>query len=228
MTQTSVHNKIRAVLFDLDGTLIDTEDQYTAIWGKIGKKYHPELPDFAHRIKGMTLQRILDAYFPDEETRKVVVPELYEHEGRMVFTFYPGALAFISDLRRCGVKCAVVTSSNRKKMETLRRQIADFDGLFDAILTAEDFRASKPDPDCFLTAAAKLSCQKEECVVFEDAPNGLEAGRRSGMFTVGVQTTLTREQITPLCDYVLQSYEGFTLAELERITEKSPESDGKE
>ena len=73
-----------------------------------------------------------------------------------------------------------------------------------------------------------LSCRKEECVVFEDAPNGLEAGRRSGMFTVGVQTTLTKEQITPLCHYVLQSYEGFTLEQLQTITDKYPKSYGKE
>ena len=227
MTTTSVHNRIRAVLFDLDGTLIDTEDQYTAIWGRIGSKYHPEIPDFAHRIKGMTLQRILDNWFPDEEQRKLVVPDLYAYEDQMIFTFYPGALDFVADLRKHGVKCAVVTSSNRKKMESLRKQINNFEELFDVILTAEDFKASKPDPDCFLTAASALSFSKDECVVFEDAPNGLEAGRRSGMFTVGVATTLTLEQITPLCHYVLSSYEGFTLEKLQSIKEKSSEGNGK-
>lgn len=214
------------MLFDLDGTLIDTEDQYTAIWGSIGRKYHPEIPDFAHRIKGMTLQRILDNWFPDAELQQQLVPELYAYERRMTFAFYPGALEFVGDLRRNGVKCAVVTSSDRHKMEAVRSQIADFDRLFDVILTAEDFKASKPDPDCFLTAASALSLGKDDCVVFEDAPNGLEAGRRSGMFTVGVATTLTQEQIAPLCHYVLSSYEGFTLKKLQEITEKSPESNG--
>ena len=141
----------------------------------------------------------------------------------MKFDFYPGALDFLRNLKAHGVKCAVVTSSNRKKMETLRRQIGDFDRLFDRVFTAEDFKASKPDPDCYLRAAAAFALEKDHCVVFEDAPNGLEAGRRSGIFTVGVATGLTKEQITPLCDAVVEDYRGFTTEALERIVAQKKE-----
>lgn len=217
MVQKRPKDSIKAALFDLDGTLIDTEGQYTEIWGRIGRKYHPEMPDFAYRIKGTTLDQILARYFPEEEVQREVVPELYAHEAQMKFEFYPGALDFLRNLRAHGVKCAVVTSSNRKKMETLRRQIGDFDALFDRVLTAEDFKASKPDPDCYLRAAAAFGLEKEQCVVFEDAPNGLEAGRRSGIFTVGVATGLTEEEMRPLCDHVIRGYKGFTTEALERI-----------
>lgn len=217
MVQKRPKDSIKAALFDLDGTLIDTEGQYTEIWGRIGRKYHPEMPDFAYRIKGTTLDQILARYFPEEEVQREVVPELYAHEAQMKFEFYPGALDFLRNLRAHGVKCAVVTSSNRKKMETLRRQIGDFDALFDRVLTAEDFKASKPDPDCYLRAAAAFGLEKEQCVVFEDAPNGLESGRRSGIFTVGVATGLTEEEMRPLCDHVIRGYKGFTTEALERI-----------
>jgi len=223
MVQKRPKESIRAALFDLDGTLIDTEGQYTEIWGRIGRKYHPEMPDFAYRIKGMTLQQILSCYFPEEEVQREVVPELYAHEAQMRFEFYPGALDFLRNLRAHGIKCAVVTSSNRKKMETLRGQIKDFDRLFDRVFTAEDFKASKPDPDCYLRAAAAFGLEKDRCVVFEDAPNGLEAGRRSGIFTVGVATGLTKEQITPLCDAVVEDYRGFTTEALERIVAQKKE-----
>lgn len=223
MVQKRPRKSVRAVLFDLDGTLIDTEGQYTEIWGRIGRKYHPEMPDFAYRIKGTTLDQILAKYFPDEKVQREVVPELYAHEAQMKFEFYPGALDFLRNLKAHGVKCAVVTSSNRKKMETLRRQIGDFDRLFDCVFTAEDFKASKPDPDCYLRAAAAFALEKDRCVVFEDAPNGLEAGRRSGIFTVGVATGLTKEQITPLCDAVVEDYRGFTTEALERIVEQKKE-----
>lgn len=221
--QEGTTGSIRAALFDLDGTLIDTEGQYTEIWGRIGRKYHPEMPDFAYRIKGTTLQQILSRYFPDEEVQREVVPELYAHEARMKFDFYPGAVDFLRNLKAHGVKCAIVTSSNQRKMEAVRRQVKDFDALFDRVFTAEDFKASKPDPDCYLRAVDAFGLAKEQCVVFEDAPNGLEAGRRSGIFTVGVATGLTPEEAAPLCDHVIRSYEGFTAEALERIVEQKKE-----
>ena len=57
---------IKAALFDLDGVVLDTETQYSVFWGMIGKEYHPELPDFALRIKGLTLVQIYDKYFSDD------------------------------------------------------------------------------------------------------------------------------------------------------------------
>ena len=57
---------IKAALFDLDGVVLDTETQYSVFWGMIGKKYHPEMPDFAQRIKGQTLVQIYDKYFSDD------------------------------------------------------------------------------------------------------------------------------------------------------------------
>ena len=71
-----------------------------------------------------------------------------EKEAGMRYEFYDGALDFIADLRRHGVKGAIVTSSNKKKMESLKKQVPDFDDLFDRVLTSEDFTASKPNPDC--------------------------------------------------------------------------------
>ena len=59
---------IKAALFDLDGVVFETESQYTIFWGMIGREYHPEMPDFAHRIKGQTLVQIYDKYFSDAQT----------------------------------------------------------------------------------------------------------------------------------------------------------------
>lgn len=214
-------NKLRLALFDLDGTLLDTEEQYTILWGSIGRKYHPEIPDFAQRIKGSTLKRILDDYFPKEDIRSALLPDLYAHERKMRFNFFSGALDFITELRHNGIKCAVVTSSNQDKMNAVREQIRRFDSLFDHIFTAEDFQFSKPNPECYLNAVSHFGMNKDECVIFEDAPNGLEAGRRSGIFTIGVASTLTPEQISPLCDYVLTSYEGFTPEMLQEVIQQS-------
>lgn len=209
--------KLKVALFDLDGTLIDTEGQYTEIWGAIGRKYRPDLPDFSQVIKGTTLTQILDNYFPDMDIRHDVVAELDEKEAGMRYEFYDGALDFIADLRRHGVKCAIVTSSNKKKMESLKKQVPDFDDLFDRVLTSEDFTASKPNPDCYLLGARVFDAALDECVVFEDAFTGLQAGMSAGIFTIGLATCNSREAIEDKCNYVLDNFIGLTYDKIEEI-----------
>lgn len=200
----------RVALFDLDGTLIDTEGQYTRIWGEIARKYRPDVPDLEYLIKGTTLVQIFDRYFPDEEMRRGVKEMLDAGEEGMKYEFFPGALDFIADLKAHGVKCAIVTSSNQKKMENVKKAIPNFYELFDKVLTSEDFTASKPAPDCYLLGARVFGAEIWECVVFEDAFTGLQAGMSSGIFTVGLATCNSVEAIKDKCNYVLEGFEGVT------------------
>lgn len=203
----SSSRSFKVALFDLDGTLFDTEDQYTIFWGGIGRKYHPEIPRFEHIIKGTTLKQIFGRYFPSAEQQAEITPLLEAYESQMNYVFFPGVKSFIEDIRRHGVKCAVVTSSDRKKMSNVYRSMPEFESLFDRILTAEDFRASKPDPDCYLRGAAAFGADITECVVFEDAYTGLQAGVSSGIFTMGVATGHTPEEIADKCHHVITSFE---------------------
>ena len=115
---------IKAALFDLDGVVFDTESQYSVFWGMIGREYHPEMPDFALRIKGQTLVQIYDKYFSDDATfahidgytdckseQAKITARLDEFELNMSFPYIPGFETFLKDLKAHGVKCAVVTSS---------------------------------------------------------------------------------------------------------------------
>ena len=208
---------IKAALFDLDGTLIDTEDQYTVIWGKICRKYRPDIPRLEYLIKGTTLVQIFERYFPNKEDQVEIDQFLDKSEAEMDYSFYPGALAFIEDLKKNGVKCAIVTSSNQKKMVSVRKAIANFDNLFDKVLTSEDFSASKPAPDCYLLGAKVFGCEKEECAVFEDAFTGLQAGMSSGIFTFGITTCNSREAIADKCNYVIDTFEGLTYKKVNEI-----------
>lgn len=198
---------LRACLFDLDGTLINTEPQYSRLWKAIGERYLPLQPTFHTDIKGTTLAQILNRYFPDEALQKRISDELDAFEGSdMVFEFFPGAVAFVQELRAHGVLTAIVTSSNQRKMDVVRRKLPACSALFDAVLTSEDFRASKPSPDCFLAAARRLQVPTSACAVFEDAPNGLEAGMRSGMLTIGMVGSLSLEEIQGLCHAARQGW----------------------
>ena len=210
-------NKFKAALFDLDGTLVETEGQYTEFWSAMGRKYRPDVPDLAQIIKGTTLVQIFDNFFPDQQWREEITAGLDEWEKNMEYPFIPGALEFLKDLKAHGVKCAVVTSSNKKKIDAVRAKIPDFDSLFDRILTSEDFRASKPDPDCYNLGAKVFNCKKKECIVFEDAFTGLQAGMSSRIFTVGITTYNSREQIQDKCNYVMDNFLDMTFEKAEAL-----------
>ena len=208
--------QLKAALFDLDGVVFDTEPQYTVFWGEMCRQYHPEHPGLEHEIKGSTLTQIYDRWWngPLEKERENVTQRLNEFEAQMDYIYIDGLEAFVEDLHRHDVKTAVVTSSNRAKMENVFKVKPAFRQLFDAILTSEDFAESKPSPDCYLRGAARFGAQPDECVVLEDSLNGLKAGRAARMRVVGLATTNSRETIAPLSDIQIENYEGMTFEKL--------------
>lgn len=202
--------KIKAALFDLDGTLFDTEGQYSIFWGRMARQYRPDIPHLEDIIKGTTLTSILSTYFPDEEVQREIVEQLDLWETQMTYDFVPGAVEFIQDLKAHGVKCAVVTSSNQAKMRSVAVQRPEMSTLFDRILTSEDFTASKPNPQCYLLGAQVFGAELNECVVFEDAFNGLKAGMDAGIFTVGVAISNPAEKIREHCHHVINDFVGLS------------------
>ena len=200
---------IKAALFDLDGVVFDTEPQYTVFWGAQCREFHPEHPGLEHEIKGQTLTQIYDKHFTAnglKDKQPLITRRLNDYEAQMSYDYVEGFEDFISQLRQRGIRTAVVTSSNLPKMQSVYRQRPEFQGLFDAILTSEDFERSKPDPDCYLKAAQRFGVSPNECVVFEDSFNGLKAGRAAGMTVVGLATTNAAEDIRPLCDEVVSNF----------------------
>ena len=204
----------KAALFDLDGVVFDTEPQYTVFWGMICRQYHPEHPGLEHEIKGSTLTQIYDRWFsgPLASERASITARLDDYEQQMHYDYITGFEALVADLHRHGVKTAVVTSSNIPKMESVYCYQPRFKELFDAILTSEDFSRSKPDPDCYLKAAARFNVSPEECIVFEDSFNGLKSGRAAGMRVVGLATTNSAEAIAPYSDIQISDYNGVDTA----------------
>lgn len=199
--------KWKVALFDLDGVVFDTEPQYTVFWGEECRRYHPEQPGLEQTIKGQTLTQIFERYFSDvAEEHAAIVERLNAYEAQMHYDYVPGFYDFITSIRSEGVKTAVVTSSNQAKMQSVYRQRPEFQSLFDAILTSEDFTESKPSPDCYLKGAARFGATPSECVVFEDSFNGLKSGRAAGMYVFGLSTTNSAEAIAPLADEVIGDY----------------------
>lgn len=206
-------------LFDLDGVLIDSETAYSEIWTRIEREYPTGIEDFARKIKGTTLEKILSDNYPDASTRAKVEARLYELEGQMKYTPLPGAVELLSTLNGRGIPAVIVTSSNDKKMQHLWSDLPDFRQYFRKIVDGDMVTHSKPDPEGYLLGASLIDRKPEHCVVFEDSLQGVKAGHNSGAYVVGVAGTLSAETIAPYCDMVVDTLEDFDVEGLVEILE---------
>lgn len=208
-------SKMMAALFDFDGVVIDTEDQYSTFWEEQGRKYHPEISGFAHVIKGQTLVHIYETYFKGmEEEKKQLRKDLLLFEENMQYDYIPGVLDFIEDLKMNGVRMAVVTSSDTCKMEKVYRVHPEIKEMFDVIVTANMFKESKPHPECFLLGAKLLDATPAQSFVFEDSFQGLQAGSAAGATVIGLATTNPRNAIQNKAHHVIDDFTGFTFEKL--------------
>ena len=204
-------NEPIAALFDFDGVVVDTEPQYSLFWDEKGEKYHPEIPEFGHHIKGQTLTQIYSQYFLHPEgLQSEITRELLDFETRMSFEFIPGVVDFMKELRRKGVKIAIVTSSNDQKMANAHRALPELKSMVDAIITADKVTHSKPHPECFLLGAETLQMPIDRCIVFEDSFHGLESGNRAGMKVIGLATTNPASSIADKASLVIPDFVDFT------------------
>ena len=213
--------KTIAALFDFDGVVMDTESQYTIYWNEVGRKYHPEMENFGLLIKGQTLTQIYDRYFKGMDAAQVeITAGLNKFESEMKYEYVPGVADFMKELRNNGVKIAIVTSSNEKKMANVYSAHPELKSLVDRILTAEMFTRSKPAPDCFLLGAEVFETVPANCVVFEDSFHGLQAGTSAQMAVVGLSTTNSAEAIKDKCNQVIPDFTGFNYKDMISLLEK--------
>jgi HAD superfamily hydrolase (TIGR01509 family) len=183
---------ITHVIYDLDGTLLDTEPLYQVatqeILDRFGVTLTAELrsrmvgrptPIAAQVLVEATGIPLTAAEFAQERDRKLAV----------LFPSVPptrGAAALTAHLRAHGVPQAIATSSLRHSMASKRLSNPAWFDSFDAIVTAEDVAQGKPAPDIFLEAARRLGAQPGSCLVFEDAPAGVQAALAAGMWVIAL------------------------------------------
>ncbi len=199
-------NNIKALLFDMDGVIFDTEGLYTDFWKRELFKYLPDDPEIFDKVKGSTLNDILTRYFKEEDVKVKVVAAIDNFETTMPFYYINGFEEYFRKIKETGYKCAVVTSSNDKKMANVFNRHPMFKSQYDTIITADDITLSKPNPQCFLLAAERLGVKPEECAVFEDSIHGLNAARAARMFVVGVATSNPYNIVKEMSDVIINDF----------------------
>jgi len=183
----------RGVLWDLDGTLIDSAGLHFRAWRETllahGREHTPE--DFAHyfgKRNDHILRSIFGATLSDEESLRIADAKEERFRGLVRdhgLEAVPGALPWLARLHEAGLLQALASSAPRRNI-TVSIEALGFDRYLDAVVSAEEVDEGKPDPAIFLAAARRLGVAPERCVVVEDSPAGLEGARRAGMGSVGI------------------------------------------
>lgn len=201
----------KGMLFDLDGVLVDSEGEYSKFWGAMGDRYGL-VSTFASDIKGTTIGEILQN-FPESD-RDGILAALHEFEANMEYPVYPGVMEFLGRLKKAGIPSAIVTSSDNVKMDLLFGRRPELREMVNVVITGSMVSRSKPDPEGYLKGAELIGVPVEECCVFEDSLQGLQAGRSSGATVVGIATTNSREKVAPLADITVDRFEEILSLEL--------------
>jgi pseudouridine-5'-monophosphatase len=204
---------ITHVIFDMDGVLLDTERLYTAstqqIVSRFGKTFdwsvkgdmigRPALDSARHLVQALELPMTPEEYLAE---REVILETMMPTAEAM-----PGAKEMTAWLRSSGVRHAVATSSARRIYELKTVRHRDWFETFAVVVTGDDPRIArgKPAPDIFLLAAAELGVRPEQCVVVEDAPSGVAAGRAAGMRVVAVPDPAMDRKRYAEADVVVES-----------------------
>lgn len=205
--------KIKAYIFDMDGTIVDNMPVHNQVWSQLLTEMGIDMPleEFHHRTTGKKNDDIIrwlkgpgvseEEIHDIAEKKEARYRELYRDQIVPV----AGLIRLLEEAAAKGIPVALATSANPRNM----RFIVDGLGVeqyFTTILTSADIVHGKPHPEIFLKAASRMGVAPEDCVVFEDAILGLEAAHRAGMPSIAVCTTLDPTQAATLPGVVRAIY----------------------
>lgn len=209
---------IKACIFDFDGVLADTEELHYRSYQKVleplgaGFTWETYLREY---IAFDSRQALAAALKVAGVANAPAIPDLIEqkilaHEAlleNLEMSPLPGAAEALRLAASRG-PVALCTGAQRRDVDPLLKAFG-IDALFKAVVTADDVKISKPDPESYRLAASRLGVPANECLAIEDTPGGLLSARGAGCQTLGVATTHTLEQLKPFADRVIDSLVDF-------------------
>ena len=198
MIKDFLKNK-KAVLFDLDGTLVDSMWMWPQIDVEFLGRFGYDCPGYLERaVEGMSFSETA-AYFKERFSLPMTLEEIKECWSQMAMDKYrtqvplkPGALEFLRYCKDQGIATGIATSNGRPIVDAVIEalQIGEY---FQEVATACEVEKGKPEPDIYLEVARRLQVAPEDCLVFEDVPAGILAGKRAGMTVLAVEDDFSRE-----------------------------------
>ena len=201
-----------AVIFDMDGVICHTNPYHSKAFREFFsvRNLAPTDEEFAEHMFGKSNSYILSHFLK----RTIEGEELLQLEDekeslfRQIYEPYiepiNGIEAFITDLKRNGVKLGVATSAPYANLELILSKV-DIREKLGSIMASENVKKHKPDPEVYLTSATNLNVMPDQCVVFEDSFSGISAAINAGMRVVGVLSSHTKDELPP-CNLYIEDY----------------------
>lgn len=204
-----------AVIFDLDGSLVDS----MWMWREIDIEYLggfgiPLPEDLQTRIEGMSFHETA-VYFKEHFPITDSLDKIKSDWNKMAWDKYtnevplkPGIPEFLEWCRAHGIRLGIATSNSRELVENIAR-VHNLRGYFSSIVTGCDVKKGKPSPDVYLAVAEELGVAPNRCLVFEDIVPGIQAGKNAGMRVCAVEDAYSAEargQKRALADYYIETY----------------------
>jgi HAD superfamily hydrolase (TIGR01509 family) len=213
---------VRALLFDFDGLIVDTETPSLASWQEVYREHGRELPlerwaTTIGTIGGFDpLDYLEELHGPID--RDAITAQAHEHELALgeIEELRPGILDYLEGAERLGLKTAIVSTASRAWVD---RHLARLERAehFDEIITADlDPERAKPRPTLYLEALERLGVAAHEAIAFEDSPNGAKAAKAAGIFCAAVPNRVTAALGLDEADVVVESLADVPLAEMLR------------
>ena len=216
---TGENISFEAVIFDMDGTLIDSINADFLAWKRLFSDYNKTLTfqDYIPLL-GIRSFRVAEEFLDlqDEDERKKALADklIYFREivEELGINIIPYADDFIKQLKEYNIPLALATSSRRAKMKMVMEEV-DLLSYFDVVVAGEDVIDGKPAPDIFLKAASMLGVDPENCIVFEDAANGVKAAKNANMKCVALASEHTGDLLGE-ADVVIQTFKDLNFTVL--------------
>lgn len=216
--QIQTYFPFKGVICDMDGTLIESTEADFLAWKRLFADHNKELSfeDYFPLIGMKSAVVVQSRLLLDEEKAKEALTRKMEYFSEIVLAngikTVPFATKLLQQLKAHNVKLALATSSRKAKMKMVLK-LTGLLSYFDVIVTGEEVNKSKPAPDIFIKAAEKLQLLQSECLVIEDAANGVRAAKDAGMKCVAITTTHTADLLRQ-ADLVIDSYEELDFQKL--------------
>ncbi len=217
MLETKMLKDIDAVIFDMDGTLVDSMWIWPSIDRDFYAKYGLTAPEsFSDDMEGMSFTEVaqffLDSFPTLSHTREEIMEEWTGMAHERYISQAPlkeGVYDFIVEMKRQGKKIGIATSNGRKLVDATLEALK-VEAYFDVVRTACEVAKGKPAPDVYLLVAKELGVEPARCLVFEDVPMGILAGKNAGMKVCAVDDECSRPQEArkrELADYYIYQYD---------------------
>ncbi len=215
-----------AIIFDMDGTLMNNNPYHFQAWQTFYTKYYRSLTldEYKTGISGRTSVEIFQTFFGKEMTPEEITKYANEKNllYRQLYTPYikplDGLIDLLTEIQKAGIPMCVATSGTPQNVRFMFEHIP-IEQYFDRVVDASEVVHGKPNPEIFLKAAGYVHADPLQCIVFEDSFNGITAAKAAGMKVVGVATMESKDDLKHT-DAVIDDYKQINLATLQKLLDR--------